>query len=120
MALIWTLSSFSLGALAVPEVSFGDKAVHLLEFAGLASLLTHAATATWPTRSAWRLVAVVTLIATAWGVLDEIHQSFVPGRSADLLDIVADQLGAWLGVSLFLLWRRRRDGRSEPAATAAP
>jgi len=30
-------------------------------------------------------------------VLDEIHQAFVPGRSSDLADLVADGLGACAG-----------------------
>lgn len=33
-------------------------------------------------------------ITTAYGVLDEIHQYFVPGRKADPLDVLADFVGA--------------------------
>lgn len=37
-------------------------------------------------------------ISTAYGVLDEYHQSFVPGRDASVLDVVADFAGAALAV----------------------
>jgi VanZ family protein len=33
-------------------------------------------------------------LAIAYGVTDEIHQSFVPGRRADPADVLADALGA--------------------------
>lgn len=33
-------------------------------------------------------------IATAYGVLDEIHQHFVPGRHPDVLDVLTDFVGA--------------------------
>jgi VanZ family protein len=33
-------------------------------------------------------------IAAAYGVLDEIHQHFVPGRQPDVLDVLTDLAGA--------------------------
>lgn len=33
-------------------------------------------------------------IATLYGVLDEIHQHFVPGRQPDILDVLTDLAGA--------------------------
>ncbi len=52
----------------------------------------------------WALV-----IAVIYGLSDEFHQSFVPGRNADLLDVITDAAGAAAG-----LWaaRRFRAGRS--------
>jgi len=38
------------------------------------------------------------LIASTYGLLDEIHQMFVPGRSAEFLDWVADFSGSLLAV----------------------
>lgn len=34
------------------------------------------------------------VIATLYGVLDEIHQHFVPGRHPDVLDVLTDFIGA--------------------------
>jgi VanZ family protein len=48
----------------------------------------------------------------AYGVTDEWHQSFVPGRSADAIDLVADAVGAGLAAGGLGAWgimlRRRR------------
>jgi VanZ family protein len=38
------------------------------------------------------------IISSLYGLLDEIHQSFVPGRNSEFLDWVADSLGAAAGV----------------------
>lgn len=56
------------------------------------------------TGRAWLAV----LLASLYGVSDEVHQAFVPGRSADLLDWLADTAGAAVAVSLVRLWAGRR------------
>ena len=39
-------------------------------------------------------------IATLYGVIDELHQHFVPGRKPDVVDVVTDFLGAVVFVLL--------------------
>lgn len=39
-------------------------------------------------------------ITTAYGVVDELHQSYVPGRDCSLFDLVSDGAGAALAVVL--------------------
>jgi len=51
----------------------------------------------WP---AW--LAVLTV--SAFGVTDEWHQSFVPGRDCDVFDWLSDTLGAALAVTLYVKW----------------
>ena len=41
------------------------------------------------------------LLATAYGVSDEFHQSFVPGRDSDPLDVVKDFAGATVAAALY-------------------
>ena len=43
------------------------------------------------------------VIATAYGVFDEWHQSFVPGRYASFTDVALDVAGAALGIWLAAL-----------------
>jgi len=53
-----------------------------------------------------RAVALGTwLAAVAFGISDEWHQSFVPGRSEDVADVVADAIGAALGIRAALAMR---------------
>ncbi len=66
--------------------------------------------ATW-TRIGWAI-----LIGTLYGVSDEFHQSFVPGRESTIPDIVADAVGSCLGLFVYLKrsnWFRRLAKSSE-------
>jgi VanZ family protein len=62
---------------------------------------------------------IAALFALGWGLLDEWHQSYIPGRTASPWDALTDLLGAiaglWLGPHLIALWnaqrRRRMDHR---------
>lgn len=91
---------------ALPGWIAADKAVHTAIFAVFACLLL------LPSRLQRGAVAAAAAwaLATAWGGLDELHQSFVPGRSMDALDLLADAIGATLGVSGVVLSRRSLHG----------
>lgn len=64
---------------------------HFGEYAILGALLVLALTS--PRRA---LMAVA--LASAYGVTDELHQLFVPGRCSDPVDWLVDTLGAIVGV----------------------
>jgi hypothetical protein len=51
-----------------------------------------------------RAFTTTVLLATTWGIIDEVHQSFVPGRMPDPWDATADLCGALLGAALLALW----------------
>lgn len=53
-----------------------------------------------------RTVAAAAFLAVLYGVTDELHQTLVPGRTADLRDVAADAAGAVLAVAVGLAWRR--------------
>jgi VanZ family protein len=78
-----------------PEILLQDKLLHAAEYALLGGLLVPALRATGLRPRVALLAAVV--VASAFGATDELHQSFVPGRSADVADWVADTLGAAVG-----------------------
>lgn len=115
MALIWVISSLQLTPPVALSFAGRDKVLHAIEYAGLGVLVAHAAMRTWPDRHVARTAAVGAFVAASWGVLDELHQAFVPGRDADLLDIAADVLGGCAGAGARLLVRLRR-GRLAGAA----
>lgn len=98
--LIFALSSFS--SFPVPkEIWSFDKVIHGLEYAGFGYLVARA----FGGRVGWAAIA-----AALYGVTDELHQSFVPGRSADVFDAVADAIGAAIGAAAFGFhsWRASR------------
>jgi VanZ family protein len=99
MSAIWLLSSTSL-SLPVDSFPFRDKGLHFVEYGALGFLVAHAAFRTWPRHHPLRTASLAVLVAVLWGLLDEIHQAFVPGRSSDALDLVADGAGAVVGASL--------------------
>ena len=43
-----------------------------------------------------------------YGVLDEIHQYFVPGRTSDILDWLADTVGSGVSISVMTLIQLRK------------
>ncbi len=73
-----------------------DKLFHVVAFGMLGFLAAgslHASRDDYATRQVWLVVLAVTL----YGISDEFHQYFVPGRSADIYDVVADATGGLLG-----------------------
>lgn len=52
--------------------------------------------------------AIVVLAVSLFGISDEFHQSFVPGRDVSLVDWAADLTGGVLAVILFLAIRGYR------------
>jgi len=102
MGLIFLLSSLPLTLEGGPRLPMRDKLAHLFEFAGLGYLCARAALQSFPDRAPLRAALVGVLVAAAWGVADELHQAFVPTRTADALDLLADALGASLGAGLRL------------------
>jgi VanZ family protein len=97
--IIYALSAQSHPLAFLPhEFLAQDKLLHAGEYAGLAGLLVvglRRAGLSW--RGA--LVAAVALVSL-YGATDEFHQSFVPGRDADVLDWVADTAGAVAGSAI--------------------
>jgi VanZ family protein len=95
---IWYLSSQSI--LPQPKGILGfDKFQHLLAYFVLA-----AAIALWFPREKWRrsgprLPVFTAALSSAYGIIDEIHQYFVPGRDCNVWDWLFDTLGAILAVA---------------------
>jgi VanZ family protein len=48
-------------------------------------------------------------VSTAYGISDEIHQYFVPCRTADVMDALADMVGSCIGVMLYFLLVEKYD-----------
>jgi VanZ family protein len=77
-----------------------DKVVHLFEFALLGFLVARVVFLS-ANVDRWVGILLASLAAATWGVLDEFHQSFVPGRHASVGDALIDAVGAFVGALLF-------------------
>lgn len=95
-AVIWVLSSIPASRLPAVQVWNLDKLVHAAVF-GILAVLTQRAIDR--PRGVPRAI-VVFLLVTAWGVLDEFHQRFVPGRVPSVYDAIADAVGAALAIGI--------------------
>ncbi len=51
----------------------------------------------------WRRFLVVAGCVSLWGAFDEWHQQFIPSRSMELGDWIADSIGGIAGVTMFTL-----------------
>jgi len=88
MAAIFALSSLPGSEVGIPPP--WDKLAHFSEYALLGFLLGRG-TGNAPLAFA---------LAALYGVSDEVHQAFVPGREASALDWLADAAGALIGAFL--------------------
>ena len=102
MALIFVFSSFP--DVPVPLGGGKDVVAHAIVYGGLGILMVRALS-----DAQWRGVNLQTMagalvLTVLYGLTDEYHQSFVPGRSADFRDVVADAVGAGIGMSFVWAW----------------
>ena len=100
----WILSSQP--SVPMPDFQFSDKFVHLVCFAGFAFFTAFAffGLKVEDKKSAWvKRIFLPAACISIYGIIDEIHQSFVPGRSCSFLDWCADTLGAIIGSAAFFV-----------------
>ena len=93
-ALIFSVSSLSFGA-GGPGVP--DWITHGATYAVLSVLVCRALAGGFFRPLSWRGGMLAILLATAYGISDEWHQSFVPERDSSAADVVKDFGGALLG-----------------------
>lgn len=105
-AVIFVLSSLPLqGPQAAPDWS--DAAAHMALFGALCAALRRA----WLRRGWARAALGPVTLTVLYGVVDEAHQAFVPGRSPDWRDVLADGLGALAALTLAARVTWTRPGR---------
>jgi VanZ family protein len=102
MGMLYWFSSWT----DVPDAPAGlsDKHIHFALYAGLAAVSGRALA-----RGQWRQLTLVsalgaTAIASAYGVFDEFHQTWVPGRMFEIADMIVDTLGALAASAALWAW----------------
>jgi VanZ family protein len=104
--LLYCLLIFIQSSYPSPEITprwpHFDKVLHFTAYALLGALFLRAFYSTSINHNLKLIIMLSVLLSGLYGISDEIHQSFVPYRTADVMDALADILGSALGVYIFL------------------
>ena len=115
--LIFVVSSIPGNELQAPDIFQFDKLAHLGVYFVLALLVYRALRVKelFP-RLHSHATSVTMLLIALYGASDEFHQVFVPGRSVDLFDWLADALGGVLCALVVVLLTRRHSRKTAAGA----
>ena len=87
----------------IPSIPFVDKVLHFVAY-GIMGILFYRAYQTLRIKNNIQMLMLLSMAsASLYGISDEIHQSFVPFREAEVADVIADIIGAVTGVLLYQL-----------------
>ena len=113
--LIFIASSIPAGKMPKLDILQYDKLIHGGIFFIFGLLLYRlVALRSLPANYRWIRLAVVLLVVMLYGAMDEFHQSFVPGRTVDFFDFLADTIGGILSILLLAIYSIRRDFPIKP------
>jgi VanZ family protein len=99
MGIIFFLSHQPGGFVQLPQFFGIDKLAHVIAYGCLAGTFLYGLQPFLNTyNNKFAAVIIVVLLCLLFGISDEFHQSFIPGRSVSFWDVVADGFGAVLVV----------------------
>jgi len=88
------------------EFRLFDKVAHILVFAVFGLLLSLGFFKAL--KSSFLIKGFLVLLSGfLLGILDEVHQSFVPERELEILDMIADGVGIMIGLCVYLIFIRK-------------
>ena len=116
-ALAWAAIIFIASSSPGPQMPqlahlVNDKIIHASIYFVFGLLIYRAfATRENPDEFVWRRVIFSVVLVILYGVSDEFHQGFVPGRTKDILDASADAFGGLVSAVVVYLLSRRKAGK---------
>ncbi len=90
-----------------------DKLLHLAAYGLMAFLTARALTCERPGTGKFKIPMFAIGVSILFGLSDEIHQAFVPGRFPDIWDWTADILGSGIGAWIFFNLNNRRSRKRQ-------
>ncbi len=111
LALLYAALIFGLSSIpghSLPDLKWlsFDKFIHIGEYSVFSFLVIR--TLVYKMTDGRYLFVATLFIAGAFGALDEVYQSLIPGRLNSYADWVADVVGVVLGSLAFLRWKFAR------------
>ena len=115
-ALLWAGGIFWLSALPHPpkpgpDFIYKDKVAHWMLYCVLGWLVAYALRR-GHNLSLPKTVILAILITSAYGATDEFHQWFVPNRTCDVIDWLADTLGGSAAAAAFYAYESHRSAKA--------
>jgi VanZ family protein len=107
MGTIFLLSHQPGNRLSLPPFPGIDKIGHMMLYGTLAGTVIFAFSPRQRDTRPQRVLFLTMVFSLLYGISDEFHQSFIPGRSASVLDVLADCGGAAIASLFWAKWRRR-------------
>lgn len=116
-AILWPVLIFiasSIPSAEMPHVILfaWDKALHAGVFGIFCFLVYRALVLRTPPMSFGKASMYSLLATILYGATDELHQLFVPGRSSEIFDLLADAVGA--GICILIVYIAHRLRRTSP------
>jgi VanZ family protein len=107
MLVIFYMSSFP--SSNIPDLfPLQQEVYHFSSYAILAYLLSRAFNRSFFISRRLLVALAAFICAAVYGLTDEWHQSFVPGRSVSVSDLVVDGFGGIIGALVYLRWPWQR------------
>ena len=107
MGIIFYLSHQPNDFAELPPLIGVDKLLHIIAYSSLAGTFLYALKPLVHNSNRSVTAVLIVLFCIIYGISDEFHQSFIPGRFSSIWDVLADGLGALLVVG----WWLRREGK---------
>jgi VanZ family protein len=100
----------SIPDLKTPQLGFEyqDKLYHFIEYGIFSAFLFFALLNSSRDFLRKNVLMISLLIGASFGILDELHQKFIPGRQADILDFTADFVGIALIQVCFWVYYKKK------------
>lgn len=94
MGTIFFLSHKTGDEIELPAFAYSDLVAHMMIYSALAAAVLYAWSSKFKECHSIKVVCSTVAFCLLYGISDEFHQSFVPGRYVSGMDVVADTVGA--------------------------
>ena len=106
MGIIFVLSHMQGNQLPV-GINGLDKFFHIIAYTTLGLTALFAVRTRWQQKPAITSLRVI-LFCLIYGISDEFHQSFIPGRMVSGFDLLADITGGIIAVLSWFIWQKQK------------